>query len=70
MNNESHVACLMPPAELERDKIHLIEHYDMKGVATHDHAFLELTYIVRGTVEHTLDGQQTELTEGDYLIVD
>ena len=70
MNNESHVACLMPPAELERDKIHLIEHYNMKGVSTHDHAFLELTYIVRGTVEHTLDGQQTELTEGDYLIVD
>jgi len=36
----------------------------------HDHSFLELTYILRGTVEHTLDGQTTVLQEGDYLIVD
>ncbi len=67
---EETVRCLMPPEELKKNKIHLIEHYDQKGVDTHDHAFLELTYIVRGTVEHTLDGQMTELNEGDYLIVD
>lgn len=70
MGNEERVRCLMPMAELERDKIHLAEHYHMKGTDLHDHAFLELTYIVRGTVEHTLDGQMTELHEGDYLIVD
>lgn len=70
MINEERVTCLMPMAELERDKIHLREHYNMKGTILHDHAFLELTYITRGTVEHTLDGQMTELHEGDYLIVD
>lgn len=70
MNSEERVTCLMPMAELERDKIHLSEHYNMKGTILHDHAFLELTYITRGTVEHTLDGQMTELHEGDYLIVD
>ncbi len=70
MSSKEQVKCLMPMVELERDKIHLSEHYDKQGTGLHDHAFLELTYIVRGTVEHTLDGQMTELHAGDYLIVD
>jgi AraC-like DNA-binding protein len=39
-------------------------------VNPHNHNFLELTYIVKGTVEHDLDGQVTVLHAGDYFIVD
>lgn len=41
-----------------------------KNVSLHDHSFLELTYIVRGTVTHTIDGRTSTLTVGDYLMVD
>lgn len=55
---------------LSREKFYLTLHPDVQKVSLHDHAFLELTYIQRGRVEHTLDGQTSVLTEGDYLIVD
>ena len=55
---------------LERDKFKMEPHRGQKKVSLHDHAFLELTYIVNGTAEHTLDGQTTVLHPGDYLIVD
>ena len=55
---------------LERDKCYLVSHKGQKKVSPHDHNFLELTYIERGNVEHTLDGQHTVLRTGDYLIVD
>ena len=69
MNSEEPYS-LQPMEELKRDKIHLREHYNMTGTGLHDHAFLELTYILRGRAQHTLDGRTTELHEGDYLIVD
>jgi hypothetical protein len=55
---------------LKRDKIMLESHVDQKSVSMHNHAFLELTYVQKGTVEHILDGQKTVLREGDYFIVD
>ena len=55
---------------LHREKFLLEPHIGKKQVSMHDHSFLELTYIQRGTVEHTLDGQTTVLHAGDYLIVD
>lgn len=55
---------------LMRDKFYLKMHKGYRKISLHDHEFLELTYIRRGTVEHTLDGQTTTLNEGDYLIVD
>ena len=55
---------------LKKEKLMMEEHRDMEVVAMHDHEFLELTYILRGTAEHTLDGQTTTLGPGDYLIVD
>ena len=57
-------------SRLERDKVYLVAHKGQKNVSMHDHRFLELTYIDRGSVEHTLDGQHTMLGAGDYLIVD
>lgn len=41
-----------------------------KNVSLHDHSFLELTYIVKGSVTHTIDGRTSELSVGDYLMVD
>jgi AraC-like DNA-binding protein len=55
---------------LAHDKFYLAMHHGLRRVPQHDHNFLELTYIRRGTVEHTLDGQVTVLSPGDYLIVD
>ena len=55
---------------LERDKFYLVSHRGQKTVSMHDHNFLELTYIERGNVEHTLDGQTATLGAGDYFIVD
>ncbi len=55
---------------LNKEHIHLVTHRGQKQVPLHDHAFLELTYILKGSVIHTLDGQSTALVPGDYLIVD
>lgn len=56
--------------QLKQDKICMTEHRRQREVSMHDHAFLELTYILDGEVEHTLDGQTSRLSAGDYLIVD
>ena len=57
-------------AHLQKQKFLLQPHYGQKQVSLHDHSFLELTYILNGTAEHTLDGHTTTLHPGDYLIVD
>ena len=54
---------------LKKEKF-LIKKHQLDNVELHDHAFLELTYILEGKVKHTRDGQETELKPGDYLIVD
>ncbi len=56
--------------KLEQEKLLIEKHRAMTSIPTHGHEFLELTYILRGTAEHTLDGQTTTLRAGDYLIVD
>jgi AraC-like DNA-binding protein/quercetin dioxygenase-like cupin family protein len=55
---------------LEREKILLIHHSNLKSVKMHDHFFLELTYIIEGEAEHTLDGHMSVVKPGDYFIVD
>lgn len=42
----------------------------MPMVKPHSHEFLELSYILSGTVEHTRDGIRQRLHPGDYFIVD
>ena len=54
----------------EREKILMRRNPKKQGVIEHDHTFLELTYILSGTVKHTLNGTITRLSPGDYLIVD
>ena len=56
--------------DLDKEKLLLMEHQGHEDVPMHGHAFLELSYILRGEAEHTLDKQTSVLTEGDYIIVD
>lgn len=67
-NNEFQWETILP--HLQREKFLVKPNYGQTTVSMHDHAFLELTYILSGSAEHTLDGQTTELSAGDYLIVD
>lgn len=55
---------------LHREKIYIQTHPRQVDVPLHTHSFLELTYILKGTVKHVLDGQVTILHPGDYFIVD
>ncbi len=55
---------------LQKEKFYIMTHSDYTEVPMHDHSFLELSYILKGSIEHNLDGQITTLSEGDYLIVD
>ncbi len=57
-------------SRLERDKCVVLSHTHRFGVDPHGHAFLELSYICEGRVEHTLDGKSELLLPGDYVIVD
>lgn len=55
---------------LQEDKFLLLYHPNLYNVAPHNHLFLELTYILSGTVEHTINGQTSILQAGDYFLVD
>ena len=55
---------------LQEKKVLAIHHYKMKTVPLHDHFFLELTYVLDGEAEHTLDGHTATVRRGDYFIVD
>lgn len=55
--------------ELEKKKF-LLKKNTLKSVQLHDHAFLEFTYILNGSVKHIRDGQKNVLNAGDYLLVD
>ena len=48
----------------------VLYHPGRERVALHQHLFFELTYIVEGTVEHTVDGKTAVLQKGDYFLVD
>lgn len=54
---------------LDSEKL-ILQRHTMRDTGRHDHAFLELTYILRGPVEHTRDGETEILDTGDYFIVD
>ena len=54
---------------LESERL-ILQRHTMREAGRHDHAFLELTYILRGPVEHTRDGVTEILSSGDYFIVD
>ncbi len=63
-----HRELILPQPEQER--IQLLEHYGVMEVPQHSHKYLELTYILKGRVEHDLDGELSQLEAGDYFIVD
>ena len=53
-----------------KEKFYIIHHPILKRVDSHSHLFFELTYILSGTVEHTIDGKSSVLNAGDYFLVD
>ena len=55
--------------ELEENKFH-IHVAQAANVRLHGHDFLELSYIARGTMAHTIGGETSTLHAGDYFIVD
>lgn len=67
-HDELHLDQYMPI--LAEEKIIFRSHRNVKNVYLHDHRFLELTYVLSGEAEHTLDGQTVRIGKGDYLIVD
>jgi AraC family transcriptional regulator, L-rhamnose operon transcriptional activator RhaR len=48
----------------------VIKTYYQDDVATHDHNFFELVYVIGGSTLHTLNGASGSLGLGDYFIVD
>ncbi|MBR7165847.1 MAG: helix-turn-helix domain-containing protein [Clostridia bacterium] len=55
---------------LNERKFYMLQHPKLKSVAAHSHLFFELTYVLSGTVEHTIDGRHSVLQAGDYFLVD
>ena len=55
--------------ELELQKFHIFD-ADADTSELHGHDFLEFTYVTRGAMEHTIGGECSTLTAGDYFIVD
>lgn len=51
------------------DKI-VIKPYEQEDIGPHKHRFFELAYVTGGSAEHTLNGEQEILGQGDYFIVD
>ena len=48
----------------------VIKTYYQEDVATHNHNFFELVYVIGGSTLHTLNGTTGSLWLGDYFIVD
>lgn len=43
---------------------------DKADVPLHDHAFLELMYVLSGKAVHTVEGEVTTVEKGDYYVID
>ena len=67
-NNRQRWAHILP--QLEKEKFLLLHHKKLTNVATHSHLFFELTYVLEGEVEHSINGKTSILRPGDYLLVD
>ena len=68
MNNEYTIE--LKEATLNNADKFVIKTYYQDDVATHNHNFFELVYIIGGSTYHTLNGVSGSLGLGDYFIVD
>lgn len=57
-------------ADLAQKERIVIDIYDQPNVEYHKHDFLELSYVLDGCANHTLEGVSTVLSKGDYFIID
>ena len=44
--------------------------FEDKSVREHEHDFLELVYVLRGSARHFMNGEEIIIKKGDYLIID
>lgn len=57
-------------ADLAKKERIVIDIYDKPDVHYHNHDFLELSYVLDGCANHTVEGVSTVLSKGDYFIID
>lgn len=57
-------------ADLTKKEKIVIDIYDKPDVTEHKHDFLEVSYVLDGCANHTMEGVSTVLSKGDYFIVD
>jgi len=57
-------------ADLAKKEKIVIDIHDRPGVHYHKHDFLELSYVLEGCANHTLEGVSSVLSKGDYFIID
>lgn len=62
--NSDHLVFHMP------DGIKLDYHQSQPDCASHSHEYIEFFYILSGRIEHTLNGNTSVLTEGDFALID
>ena len=53
----------------KKEKI-VMDIHDKPNVREHNHDFLEVSYVLEGCANHTLEGKTTVISKGDYFIVD
>lgn len=64
-----HPLKLQEAAFLDESKVCLMR-ADSQETDLHEHEFLELTYVTRGSAQHQLGAAVMELHAGDYFLVD
>ena len=48
----------------------VVDIYTGATVRYHSHEFLELSYVLEGSANHTMEGMTTTLSKGDFFIID
>ena len=48
----------------------VVDIYTGDAVRYHSHEFLELSYVLEGSANHTMEGMNTTLSKGDFFIID
>lgn len=57
-------------ADLTKNEKIVIDIHDKPNVHCHTHDFLEVSYVLDGHANHTVEGVSTVLSKGDYFIID
>lgn len=67
--NSQHIIKIDEVAKENKDKLAVMS-IQQGDISMHVHEFFELAYVTGGTAIHTLNGEETNVKEGDYFIID